>query len=68
MQDSIRIELVEVERAVFLAGHAPCSKCRAPIRRSRICPLALVRKVFGENADAGWCPACGETTYFILKA
>jgi hypothetical protein len=36
------------------------------VRRSQIAPLALIRKVFGENADAGWCSTCGETTYFVL--
>jgi hypothetical protein len=66
MRESFYIEPVEVERSVFVAGQAYCRRCHAPVRRSQIAPLALIRQVFGEDADAGWCTACGETTYFLL--
>lgn len=67
MRESWHIQPVEIERAAFVAGEARCPKCQSFVRRSQIAPLAIIRQVFGERADAGWCPACGATTYFLLS-
>lgn len=67
MRESWHIQPVEIERAAFLAGEARCRKCGAFVCRSQIAPLAIIRQVFGERADVGWCRVCGETTYFLLS-